>query len=185
MTFPLEMTTNQLTFSNIRAETHPHDDDDKASSHAQSSNQVPSILIPLQEQVLLLPRTTIAEIIPYLQPKYLPNAPRWLCGTVRWREQILLLVSFEALQKKPVPALSNHAYIVILNTVRKHSNRKFYALIVQNIPQLILAHTNNLSASSKAPNSPLLYCYAEINQIPVLIPNLEYLEKTLQRDLTG
>ncbi|ADJ27091.1 CheW protein [Nitrosococcus watsonii C-113] len=179
------MTNNQLSISNIRAESHLHDDDDKTSSHAQSSNQIPSILLPLQEQILLLPRTAIAEIIPYIEPKPLPNAPYWLCGTVHWREQILLLVSFEALQRKPIPPLSNHAHIVILNTVRRHSSRKFYALIIQNIPQLILAHGNNLSAFPHAPSSPFLHCRAEINQLPALIPNLEYLEETLQRCVTG
>lgn len=177
------MTKSQLSISNITVKSCPHDD--QASGNPQSGNLVPSILIPLQDQTLLLPRTAIAEVIPYRAPDPLQGAPQWLYGTLRWREQLLLLISFEALQRKPTPPLSKQTRIVVFNTVTTLSKRKFYALIIQGIPQLILARADNLSASPKPPNSPLLYCCAEINQCPVVIPNLGYLEETLQRCVTG
>ncbi|WP_206054918.1 chemotaxis protein CheW [Nitrosococcus wardiae] len=177
------MTKNQLSLSKTTVKSYPHDD--PASSHPQSGNLVPSILIPLQDQTLLLPRTTIAEVIPFIAPDPLQDAPQWLYGTLRWREQLLLLISFEALQRKPAPPLSKQTRIVVFNSVTRLSKRKFYALIIQGIPQLILARADNLSAFPKPPNSPLLHCCAEINQCPVVIPNLGYLEEMLQRCVTG
>lgn len=177
------MSKSQLSISNLMAAPSPRKG--KTNSNPQSGNLISSILIPLHNQTLLLPRTAIAEVISYVAPEPLQDAPQWLHGTLRWREQLLLLISFEALQRKPIPPLSEHTHIVIFNTVKSLSNRKFYALITQGIPQLILARADNLSASSKAPNNSLLCCYAEINQCPVVIPDLGYLEEMLQKCATG
>jgi len=64
------------------------------------STEIFALLVPVNKQRLLLPRTAVREIVRFMKPQAIPNAPNWLRGTVNWQGNDIPLISFEGLYLK-------------------------------------------------------------------------------------
>jgi chemotaxis signal transduction protein len=69
-----------------------------------------SLLIPLAEDRLIVPRACVAEVVRFSKPDKAPGAHFWMLGNVSWNGRPLPVVSFEgALGKAVPPATAVHA----------------------------------------------------------------------------
>lgn len=98
--------------------------------------EVASLLLPLAEQLLLLPNVTVAEIVPLSRLKAVDNAPDWHLGNFVWREQTLPLVSYEALNGDLRPQVAPRSRVAVLNTTGLSDELPFLALLTQGLPRL-------------------------------------------------
>ena len=57
-------------------------------------NDIRGVLIQIAGSQLLLPNAATVEVLSYVDPEPLDNAPDWLLGQIRWRGWRLPLVSF-------------------------------------------------------------------------------------------
>ena len=69
-----------------------------------AGGEIYSLLIPLANGRLLLPRACVAEIAGYQVPATMVGAPPWYLGLVGWNGRQIPLVSFEGLCRQPTPA---------------------------------------------------------------------------------
>src|ERR1039457_3333395 len=65
--------------------------------------EVYSLLIPLADARLLVPRACVAEVVGYQNPAPMDGAPPWYLGLVNWNARSVPLVSFECACGLPVP----------------------------------------------------------------------------------
>ena len=62
---------------------------------AQAEEIVRSQIITLNGFNLVLPNTCIAEVINYIEPTPVEDAPEWFLGNILWRGITIPIVSFE------------------------------------------------------------------------------------------
>ncbi len=143
-------------------------------------------LIPLRGGRLILPNTAIAEIVPYIEPEPLEHAPSFLLGRVNWRGHDIPLISFEAACGEAVPALNPRARLAVLNTLNGNAALPFFAVLTQEIPQLLKVDETNLQPiEHETMLSPLTLCQVLVNGEPATIPNLDALETELLKASAG
>ena len=64
---------------------------------AGKSPEIHCMLIPTDPETLLLPTSTMAEVIDYTVPEAMDTAPPWLLGQVEWEGRQVPVFSFTAL----------------------------------------------------------------------------------------
>ena len=62
---------------------------------AAADEELYSLLVPLREARLLVPRACVAEVVRYQPPAVVEGAPTWLRGLVPWNDRRIPLVAFE------------------------------------------------------------------------------------------
>lgn len=145
-------------------------------------DKVRSLWIPLQDVNLLLPNVAVAEVIAFRVEEVLEAGPEWLLGGLRWREQHIPVVSFEAYCGRSAPALAEQTRIVVLNTLRGDAELPFYALATTGIPRLFLADEEALGDTLDAEEYAGEHCLSavRIGNESAVIPDLNQLHRQVE-----
>ena len=137
-----------------------------------------SLLVPLVDERLLIPRASVAEVIRYESPKEETEAKSWLLGTIMWNSRDLPVIAFEGAMGRDLPIPMGRTRIVILYSTTGKIREGFFGILTQGFPQLVRVNEEVLKLDSKdgwADNVPVLCRVKMINEFP-LIPNFEMLE---------
>lgn len=102
----------------------------------QTLREVPSLLIPLTDELLLVPNVTVAEIVGVGQVLPHTDSPDWYLGDFFWREQSVPLLAFETLNGRARTSPGSRGRIAVLNTTGINPELPFIALLCQGIPRL-------------------------------------------------
>ena len=142
--------------------------------------QVRSLWIPLREVNMLLPHVAIAEIGNYRVPDEQPDTPDWLLGTTRWRGEIIPVVSLELLCGDQLPANPVYSRLIIINSVRTDSPLRHYAIVAAALPRSIL-FDNTIVDDVETCELPALQCRVYVGREQAVVPDLDYLQGTLEQ----
>jgi chemosensory pili system protein ChpC len=140
--------------------------------------EVYSLLIPLADSRLLVPRACVAEVIGYQIPAPMENAPPWYLGIVNWNARTVPLVSFEGACGQPIPQGSGRSRIVIFHALAGRIDAGFIGVVSQGFPQLVRVSNDVVrpdNSRSFPDRMPVLCQVRMLNEMP-LIPDLERLE---------
>jgi len=143
-----------------------------------TTDQVRSVLIPLQGAQLLLPNASVAEVVGYEPPELLSDAPDWLLGQVSWRGQSVPLVSLERIMGQPMDEqTSRQTRLAICYTLNGNTQAPYIAILAASIPRLIQISDNNIKPESEARElgSEVLR-QVRVDGEPALVPDLDALE---------
>jgi len=147
------------------------------------SDELYCLLVPLNGQRLLVPRTCVAEVVGYHAPIALPDTPEWLLGRVAWSGRNVPLVSVEGAMGEPVPDLVGRARIAILHGTTGRLSPPCFGILTLGFPQLVRVNAKVLSTdsnSSFAEGSPVVCRVNMLNERP-LIPDLGRLEEMIEQ----
>src|SRR2546429_7545600 len=81
---------------------------------AERVNEIYSLLVPLTEARLIIPRACVAEVIGFQTPSEMTGAPPWYIGTVPWNGKAVPLGSFECACGQRIPPASGRTRLVVL-----------------------------------------------------------------------
>ena len=140
-----------------------------------------SLLVPLSEDRLIVPRACVAEVVRFSQTEKAEGAHDWMLGTVNWNGRPLPVVSFEGAIGKEVPVITGRSRIVVFYANTGQLKTGFFGILTQGFPQLVRVNRDVLKLESKEgwpDEAPVLCRVRMINEFP-LIPNLEQLEAML------
>ena len=140
--------------------------------------EVYSLLIPLAEARMLVPRACVAEVIAYHAPAPVDGAPPWYLGMVNWSARSVPLVSFEGTCGQPVPVPSGRSRIVVFHALLGRLEAGYLAVIAQGFPQLVRVSNDVVrpdTSRSFPERMPVLCQVRMLNETP-LVPDLERLE---------
>ncbi len=141
---------------------------------ATIQDTVRTLIIPLQQRNLLVPNVAVAEIVPYVRPRAVEDAPEWLLGTMNWRGLTIPIMSFDRLYGGEDASLAQ-ARIAVLNTATRTNGLPFYAIVTAGIPQLKRVNESMLQAQPGTAGKGELG-RVEIGTLSTVIPDLEALE---------
>ncbi|MEM9057645.1 MAG: chemotaxis protein CheW [Pseudomonadota bacterium] len=145
------------------------------------SDEIYSLLVPLNDERLLVPRVCIAEVAAWTEPAPVADAAPWLLGTVEWNGRTIPLLSFEGACGRSVPTVSNRTRVVVFHAVTDRLHHGYFGIVTQGFPQLVRVSPSVLEAEGDAgwPAEAPVMCQARmVNQHP-LIPDLDRIEAML------
>ena len=96
--------------------------------------EVYSLLIPLADARLLVPRACVAEVIGYQTPAPMESAPPWYLGLVNWNARSLPLVSFEGACGLMIPLTNSRSRIVVFHALAGRAESGYIAHRLAGIP---------------------------------------------------
>ena len=144
-----------------------------------------SLLVPLEDDRLIVSRTCVAEGVRFTKPEREAGAHKWMLGTVNWNGRELPIASFEGALGKEVPATSGRTRIVVFYAISGQLKSGYFGLLTQGFPQLVRVNKEVLQLDATEgwlESAPVLCRVKMINEYP-LIPDLERLEGMLAEEL--
>lgn len=148
------------------------------------SEELYSLLVPLAEDRLIVPRACVAEVVRFTAPEQEAGAHKWMLGTVNWNGRTLPVVSFEGLLDKNMPAPTGRTRIVVFYANTGQLKTGYFGVLTQGFPQLVRVNEDVLqlhTIEGWPAEAPVLCRVKMINEFP-LIPDLEKLEAMLARE---
>lgn len=144
-----------------------------------------SLLVPLAEGRLVVPRACIAEVAGFSQPQTVPGAKPWLLGKISWNGRSIPLASFEGACGEVMPRSGPRSRVVVFRAMTDALRSGYYGLVTQGFPQLVRVNPGVLApdtGSNWRADCPVLCQVRMVNQRP-LIPDLEMLEQMIAAEL--
>ncbi len=140
-----------------------------------------SLLIPLEGERLIVPRACVAEVVRFSQLEQEPGTEDYMLGNLMWNGRSLPVASFEGSMGKDIPSITGRTRIVIFVASGGALNTGYFGVLTQGFPQLVRVNRDVLRFESDEgwPDESPVYCRVKmINEFP-LIPNLDQLEGML------
>jgi len=152
---------------------------------SDDTQELYSLLVPLAEDRLIVPRACVVEVVRYTEPDTEAGAHAWMVGNVGWNGRELPVASFEGALGKEVPAATGRTRIVVFYATTGQLQTGYFGVMTQGFPQLVRVNQDVLAleATEGWPDSAPVLCRVKmINEFP-LIPDLERLEHMLAEEL--
>ena len=145
------------------------------------SEDIYSLLVPLEKERLVVPRSSVAEVIRYAAPVGVEDDDNWFRGRVAWNSMEIPVVSIERLAgiKPPVPAEKTR--IVVFLPVSSDSSP--YGLLAEGFPQMLRVSREvmELDQAYNPPADSAIICRVQMLQEQAMIPDLEMIEQSLSQ----
>ncbi|MEM7502999.1 MAG: chemotaxis protein CheW [Pseudomonadota bacterium] len=139
-----------------------------------AAEELYSLLIPLTDERLIVPRACVAEVARFSKPEQSDSSRDWLLGTTNWNGRDLPVIAFEGVMGKEVPAVTGRTRIVVFFARGGSISAGYFGVVTQGFPQLVRVNEEVLrfdTAEGWADTSPVLCRVKMINEFP-LIPDL-------------
>jgi len=143
-----------------------------------------SLLVPLLDERLIVPRASVAEVIGYQAPVEMNGAPPWYLGTISWNGRSVPVASFEGACGHTIPATGGRTRIVVFYCLGQKLTAGFFGVLTQGFPQLVRVNSDVLKPDltrTFPERMPVICQVRMINETP-LIPDLERLEEMLSEE---
>ncbi len=115
-----------------------------------SEAEIRSVLVPVTDADLLLPNASIAEIVGYILPEPIEQAPEWLMGNILWHGWQVPVVSFGMLTEQQQTEPVEGAKICVSKSLIDNTRLPYIGILAQGFPRLV---TVTESALTEVPDS--------------------------------
>ena len=146
--------------------------------------EIYSLLIPLAEGRLIVPRACVAEVVGFQVPSEMTGAPPWYIGTVLWSGKAVPLVSFEGACGQGIPVASGRTRLVVFHCLGTRLDGGHFALLSQGFPQLVRVSSDVVRPDNSRvfpERAPVICQVRMVNETP-LVPDLERLEEMIAEE---
>src|SRR3979411_2798959 len=148
---------------------------------AERVAEIYSLLVPLIDARLIIPRACVAEVIGFQMPSEMSGARPWLTAPGPWNGKAVPLVSFEGACGQMIPPASGRSRIVILHALGTRVEGGNFALVSQGFPQLVRVSSDVVRPDNSRlfpERTPIICQIRMVNETP-LVPDLERLEEMI------
>jgi chemosensory pili system protein ChpC len=150
---------------------------------SQDQRELYSLLIPLREERLLVPRMCVAEVIAFADTvrDRRDEHPEWFLGTIEWNGRRLPVVSFDDPELDERRSKRSRARIVVFHALGQELKGGYYGMLTQGFPQLVRVNPDVLGVDTEQPlpaRYPVVCRARMIHEYP-LIPDVERIERMI------
>jgi chemosensory pili system protein ChpC len=148
------------------------------------AHELYSLLIPLAQERLIVPRACVAEVVTWQAPEKMEGTPPWYLGTIHWSGRPVPVISFEAACGQQPPAPGTRTRIVIFVALSSQLTGGYFGVITQGFPQLVRVNPDVVKSDpsrSFPERGPILCQVRMLNESP-LIPDFECLEEMISQE---
>lgn len=142
-----------------------------------------SLLIPLRNERLLVPRMCVAEVIAFADAARSRDdaAPDWYLGSIEWNNRRVPVVSFDGAGGDDRRTKRNRTRVVVFHALTQDLKGGYYGILTQGFPQLVRVNPDVLGLETEQPlpeGLPVLCRARMIHEYP-LIPDVESIERMI------
>lgn len=144
-----------------------------------AQDRIHTVEIPIAGMSLLVPSASIAEVTTVLPLTRVPFGANWLLGAVAWRQQVLPVVSFEALVGLSASAVGTSSKIVVFYPLTGRHEWEFFGLltVAEPRPHAVDAAMAATVEADELPGSPLIATGLKLAGRIMAIPDTEALKR--------
>ena len=103
-----------------------------------AEEQIKCVLLSINEDLLILPKKAVAEVVPIRNIINVANKPNWMLGYLDWRGNSIPLVSIEAMGGVRMPSLaSGDVKAVVVYVIGEDASFNFMSFLVKGAPKVI------------------------------------------------
>jgi chemosensory pili system protein ChpC len=138
-------------------------------------SEIYSLLVPLLDGRLIIPRSCVAEVVGFQSPSEMPGAPPWYLGMFSWGSRQIPLISFEG---------TSRTRVVVLFALGSQIEGGYYGMVSQGFPQLVRVSADILRPDPTRTfpeRTPIISQVRMINEAP-WIPDLERIEEMVAEE---
>ena len=149
-----------------------------------SSHELYSLLIPLGQERLIVPRACVAEVVTWQAPEPVDGVPPWYLGTINWSGRSVPIISFEVACGQQVPTPGTRTRIAIFVALTNQVTSGYFGIVTQGFPQLVRVNNDVVKpdpSRSFDERGPILCQIRMLNEAP-LIPDFEHLEQMISEE---
>lgn len=139
-------------------------------------SEIPSLLLPISHDKLLLPTTSVAEVVPFINPVQDRAGPNWYLGEFLWREIDVPVISLELLNEEDYSGPQLRSRIAVLNNTGVSEKLPFIAVVSQDFPRLVRVTEDEISERDSEPRQGNLMAVS-VSGEQAIIPNITAIEK--------
>lgn len=133
-------------------------------------------LAPMQAESLLLPTSSIAEVVDYITPAPVNSAPEWFLGQIDWEGRQVPIFSYAALISGDQPAAINgKTRIMIIKSLSDSARLPYLGIVITDIPKLVTVQMDQLVHTSDERKSLGVFCHVSVQDQAAVIPDLDRL----------
>ncbi len=146
-----------------------------------------SLLIPLNQGRLIVPRICVAEVVRYNGPKEKYDGPSWFRGNVSWNQMQVPTVNFEELCGLTSTKPGGRTRVAIFNGLSGVLRTGFFGVLTEGFPQLVRVNRDVMELDDQhawPEDGPVICQIRMINEYP-LVPDIEKLEMMIQNFLVA
>lgn len=138
-----------------------------------------ALLLPVSGQLLVVPSVVVAEIIKRRPLEPPPEAPDWLLGHVKWHQESVPVLSFEALNRSGIAEEQTGSRIVIFGCLGEGAGSRHYALLTRGVPNLLRLTADVLEQIQGLSPGPAERMKVSVYGQTAAIPDLDFIERHL------
>lgn len=148
---------------------------------AERVQEIYSLLVPLAEGRLIVPRACVAEVVGFQVPSEMTGAPPWYIGTVPWNGKAVPLASFEGACGQTIPVPSGRTRVVVFHCLGTRLDGGNFAIVSQGFPQLVRVSSDVVRPDNSRvfPERAPVICQVRMANETPLVPDLERLEEMI------
>jgi chemosensory pili system protein ChpC len=150
----------------------------------EHSNELYSLLVPLADERLIVPRACVAEVVTWQDPQKVAGTPPWYLGTIIWNGRTIPVISFEGLGGQVAPTPGTRTRIVVFIALSNQLSVGYFGVLTQGFPQLVRVNADVVKPDPErtfSERSPILCQVRMLNESP-LIPDFEYVEQRISEE---
>ena len=148
----------------------------KVMRKSGKARQIHCMLIPTDQETLLLPTSTMAEVIDYQTLEPIDDAPPWLLGRVEWESRQVPIFSFGALiNGTDVGKIPSKSKIMILKSLSDSARVPYLGLLLGDLPQPVIIKENKLVETGDEKKALGAYSRVTVEDVDAIIPDLDRL----------
>jgi len=148
----------------------------KVMRRSGRSPEIRCLLIPTDGETLLLPLSTIAEVVDITQLQAMNDTPPWLLGQIEWENRQVPVFSFSALiNGKDVGTLTARSKIMVLKSLSDSARIPYLGLLLGNLPRPVLVKEDTLVSTGDEKKSLGVYSRITIEEQEAIVPDLDRL----------
>lgn len=135
------------------------------------------LLMPLQDQALLLANDNVAEVV-LAKALDLSRGSDVIQGWLAWRGRDIPVLSFEALRDDQAATANRLACIAVLHGIHKPDQLPFYGIALSAAPRVLKLTASDLAETG---TEAAAYCRSQVSlqQTTLSIPDLDAVEAAL------
>lgn len=156
------------------------------SATQELPREIRGVMLPVTGGRVLVPNTTMAEVITYAHPAPVANAPSWLLGRLAWRGWGLPVLAFPVLAGLVGQESADNTRVAILKALGGHPRLPYFGVLCQGFPRLTLIAADGLVADTDADSVPEgVREQVRVHDEAAWIPDLATVEQMLVGALTA
>jgi chemosensory pili system protein ChpC len=137
--------------------------------------------LPLVNMSLLLPNSTVAEIIGYVEPEAGTQGFDWYNGKVSWRGVMVPVISLEKMCQSEFLEPGPRTRIAVVYNLNGDPGMPYFGIILQDIPRAYLAEKDHLIDGNVSADCKYLVTQADAMIDQLYIPDLDAILHTLKK----